>query len=292
LNGSGSASSRSDSALSNESNEGASSTTNSDKSIVDLDTIVEKWVSYMWDKTRSKQDSKIEFEDLDIVINWQKCQMTHDESRFHMEPTSMKVPNTQTLFRTFFTNNTDQEQEYSFKTERTTRQACSFTFVKAFARDKQAGITFKIPQDIVEIGGGMRSEQSVECGKDETKEEDVTWGVDSMIRVKPHSRTCAELVINELQLDRQFSVDTRLSGRIIVILNNKREANAFVKSFSGNIVEIVRFAIEKAWLPPNNSNIFEIIDVNGVKMVKSTVRGKCKFRLGVEQHVTLHEEKI
>ena len=60
-----------------------------------------------------------------------------------------------------------------------------------------------------------------------------------MIRVKPNSRTQASLVINELELERNFTVETRLRGRLIVTLNSRKENNLFVKSFSGDIVEII-----------------------------------------------------
>ena len=45
------------------------------------------------------------------------------------------------------------------------------------------------------------------------------------------------------------------------------------------------------WLPRNSSN-FEIITLNnGDKMVKSNLRGKCKFNLGIQQHIEINEEK-
>lgn len=50
-------------------------------------------------------------------------------------------------------------------------------------------------------------------------------------------------------------------------------------------------AIERKWFPPKSCK-FEIIEVNGVKTVKAGLKGKCRFRLGVEQHVTLDEEKL
>jgi len=62
-----------------------------------------------------------------------------------------------------------------------------------------AAMSFKIPGDICEIGGGIRCEQAIEMGKDETKEEEVKWSVDSVIKVKPFTKTSAELIINELE---------------------------------------------------------------------------------------------
>lgn len=168
----------------------------------------------MWQMSKGK--SKYEFEDLDIVVNWAKVTLEQDEARFDSQRNTSsihsQVPTTQTLFRTYFTNRTDMEQEYSFQTSRITRQSCGFSFVKGFCREKEGGVKFKLPEDIIEIGGGIRSEQSVECGKDQTKEEEVCWSVDSMIKVKPHTKTRASLVISELQLERNFTLETRLKG--------------------------------------------------------------------------------
>lgn len=188
-----------------------------DRTIVDLDLIVEKWITYMWEKTKLAQSSKApkcELEDLDIVVNWARVELTQSDAQFErgQSPRS-HAPIAQTLFRTYFINNTTQEQEYSFKTERSTRQSCGFSFTKGFCREKEGGVTFKIPQDIIEIGGGLRSEQFVEAGKDQTKEETITWAVDSVIKVQPHTKTSASLVITELEFDRNFTLETKLKGR-------------------------------------------------------------------------------
>lgn len=244
----------------------------------------------MWEKTKTKQTAKCDFEDLEILVNWNKVELVQDDAKFEQTSQISKKPQQQTLFKTYFTNKTNQEQEYSFKTERTTRQSCGFSFIKGFSREKEGGINFKIPQEIVEIGGGIRSEHSVECGKDQTKEENITWGVDSNIKVKPKSRTCASLIINELELTKNFTVETRLRGRLTVVLNNRKD-NQFIKLFSHDIVEIIRQAMEKHWLPPNSS-IFEIVEINGTKFARTVVKGICKFRLGVEQFVELNEENL
>ena len=77
---------------------------------------------------------------------------------------------------------------------------------------------------------------------------------------------------------------------------NTRENNQFVKSFSGDIVEIIRKAIESLWLPAASSSVFEIVEASnsssGERYARSILRGKCNFRLGVEQHVELTEESI
>lgn len=259
----------------------------------------------MWDVTRNKKDS-LTLDDCDIEVNWARVDLTQEEPRFDRDDaqgadvTKSKVldelfrahkPKSQTLFRTCFTNNTDQEQEYSFKTERRTRQECCFSFNRGFARGKEGTIAFRVPKEILEIGGGIRSEQSVECGKDQVKEEEVSWAVDSLIRVQPHCRTVASLVINEVEIVRNFSIETRLRGRLTVKLFNRYD-NKFVKSMSADIVEIIKQASEKYWIPAS-SRVFDIEKgSDGQDYAVSVIKGSVKFKLSVEQHVTLDEQKI
>jgi hypothetical protein len=80
-----------------------------------------------------------------------------------------------------------------------------------------------LPHEILEIGSGIRNQHLVEFGKDETKEEEIKWGVDSLIRVPPHTCTTAELVITEHQLDRNFTVDVKIKGKKKQIPENLHE---------------------------------------------------------------------
>ena len=73
-------------------------------------------------------------------------------------------------------------------------------------------LKIKIIGDIVEIGGGIKSEQRIECGKDQTNEEEVTWGCDSMIKVDPFTKTSASLIITEIEMKRDFFVTTYFKG--------------------------------------------------------------------------------
>ncbi len=148
-------------------------------------------------------------------------------------------------------------------------------------------MSFKIPGDICEIGGGVRCEQAVEMGKDETKEEEVKWGVNSIIKVQPHTKTSAELIINELELERNFKANMILKGRLVAHLHNKKD-KGFVKAFSGDIIQILKTAVEKHWLPSDSTSRIHF------DQKKATIEfhGKCKFRLGVEQHVNIHEEEL
>lgn len=79
------------------------------------------------------------------------------------------------------------------------------------------------------------------------------------------------------------------SGRLIITLCHKKDG--FLKSLSADITQILSLANEKLWIPKNAAN-FEVLNVNGNRLVKSSLYGKCKFRLGLEQHIEINEEKF
>jgi hypothetical protein len=102
------------------------------------------------------------------------------------------MPKSQILFRTHFSNNTDREQEYSLRAERSTLTTLNFSFLRGFTKEKEGTVTFKLPNEVLEVGGGLRHEQRVDYGKDSTFETQMTWSADSAIRVAPSSKANAE----------------------------------------------------------------------------------------------------
>ena len=80
-------------------------------------------------------------------------------------------------------------------------------------------------------------------------------------------------------------------GRLNVVLNSKRDNNAFVKSFAGDIATILAMAVEKHWIQ-GETNRVQFLTVNGAEIAKMECSGKCKVKLGVEQHINLKEERI
>jgi hypothetical protein len=101
-----------------------------------LDTVIEKYIQWAWELSKNKQQSKIDYDELNVTIDWARVEFLYDEPKFEKTSTQL-MPHTQTLFKTHFTNRTDLDQEYSFKTERATKQTCSFTFTKGFSKDKE-----------------------------------------------------------------------------------------------------------------------------------------------------------
>ena len=107
------------------------------KLIIDLDYVVEKFIMYMNNETK---EGKIKnYDDVEIIVNWKRVEIIQDDAKFNLafDDSTPKIPISQTLFRTTFTNTTNTEQEYSFKTERKTAQTCSYTFQQGFCKTKE-----------------------------------------------------------------------------------------------------------------------------------------------------------
>jgi hypothetical protein len=79
------------------------------------------------------------YDDVEIIVNWKRVEIIQDDAKFNLafDDSTPKIPISQTLFRTTFTNTTNTEQEYSFKTERKTAQTCSYTFQQGFCKTKE-----------------------------------------------------------------------------------------------------------------------------------------------------------
>lgn len=78
----------------------------------------------------------------------------------------VRLPKSQILFRTNFNNKTTNEQSYVFKTERFTRSTFKFIFTNRLTKSQESLVIFRLPNEIVEIGGGIKCEQDIEFGKD------------------------------------------------------------------------------------------------------------------------------
>ncbi len=110
--------------------------------IADLDSMIEKYIN--WWLYTEKPKGRPKYEDLDVDVNWKKLVITQEDAVFE-QGTNDSQPSSVTLFKTQFINRTSQPQQFSFKTERTTRQVCGFSFNRGFSREAEASVSIKIP---------------------------------------------------------------------------------------------------------------------------------------------------
>jgi hypothetical protein len=100
-----------------------------------------------------------------ITINWKRVVFNQNKTHYYGSP-PVRLPKSQILFRTSFNNKTTNEQSYIFKTERFTRSTFKFTFTNRLIKSQESMVIFRLPEEIVEIGGGIKREQNVEFGQD------------------------------------------------------------------------------------------------------------------------------
>ncbi|KAI0990178.1 hypothetical protein GJ496_000705 [Pomphorhynchus laevis] len=225
--------------------------------ISNLDEIVEDWIWNVWHLTRQRKQRKYSREDLLIEIDWKRVSFEQDE--------------------TYFTNNTENEQDYSLKAERSTSVDLSVFFSKGFRREEEKYLQLKLPNDVVEAGGSIKHEQSIEMGKEQNYSSSVSWAVDSSIRVPPHSKTSAELVLTEENFSANFSFNIKIKGTISVTIRSRKDGK-FVKWICGDISTIIEDAIKRGL---KNFEIWK-------NEVMCTMTGTIKLRYGVEQNVVIN----
>ncbi|VDM50878.1 unnamed protein product [Toxocara canis] len=173
------------------------------KDLVDLEAIILNWAKQIFEVTKTRDEAKINKKHLQYTINWShmfnECLEPH-YSIYGVDMNSTKQSKCeQVLFKSTFTNTTEREQEYSFKTERATRSAVTVAVEKGVCRGVDMELKLKTPCEIVEANAGFHNEVSVVHVGENTVEEELTWGVDSTVRVPPMCETIAQLVILEDQ---------------------------------------------------------------------------------------------
>lgn len=257
------------------------------RQMIDLDELVEQWAWYMWNRTKTKAFSHYKREDLIISINWKRVNFTQNNVHFYGSP-PIRLPQSQILFRTNFNNKTNCEQAYQLKTERSTRSTFRFTFTQSLTKSQESVIIFRLPEEIVEVGGGVKREQSIGFGQDTEKDYEMRWSVNSQIRVAPRTCTKAELVIDEEEFHGDFSLPIQFYGRITATVSARQSPNVYLKFMDGDIVQIIRDVLE------TNRRLtgLEIQQQENLSIVQFTMRGKCAFRYGIQQHVVLNQESI
>ena len=248
---------------------------------VDLEDIVKKWAVQMYDMTKSKEQARIPKDHLVFNFNWKRIKFVHHEPEFH-NPSKPTQPKSQILFRTNFTNTTDQDQEYSFKTERTTCSVCEVNFERTITIGMEMNLSLKTPCEIFEANAGFKRELSVTNAQGQCIEESLSWGVDSQIKVPARTRTSAELVVKEDEYGGPFTIRTEIAGKMLVSVTNGRDNNSFLKSIEGDISEIIKPETENGFKGFTREN----------KVISFVTKGSCHFRYGIEQNVTVSQQSL
>lgn len=240
--------------------------------LIDLEELVRVWVNdFPLDKGQRKDADDI----LSTDINWNHVRIHHGKTEYY-DQVKQSTPKTHVLFTAHFTNDTDQQQVYTLKTERRTKSTCNISMEKCYTIGFNVDIKLCPPNPVIEANAGFKGEMSVKKADEESFEEELVWSVDNQISVPPKYKTKADLVLKEDEYTSHFKCETKFEGKIHVTLRSKRD-NSPITTLTGDVRHI--FRADQGFR----------VDKTGIYYVS---QGRCKCRFGIEQHVKLSQTAI
>ena len=207
-------------------------------------------------------------------------------SRQASKPHVDNLVHSSVLFQTHYSNNTGEQQEYTMRTEKTTRSTCTTSLDHSFTKGMEMSVTMKSPGELVEASAGFHAEETLTNSAGQEFGEELTWGVESLIKVKTLHRADAQLIVEEKKNKGDFEVITTAYGMVYVTFTNKADNNSFVKATRHDLAAIVTWYMDN-----NKKHEFVTVDKNS-KIVTIRTKGRCNFRYGVKQEIEVNEVPI
>ncbi|XP_076450988.1 uncharacterized protein LOC143286921 [Babylonia areolata] len=247
--------------------------------ITDLEELIKIWAWDTFLRTRQKDHSKLQYNDVRLEVNWSRLKMTSSSPEYS-DQQFVEKPQSQVVFRSTYENLTESPQDHSFHTERTTVSSCTTSVSKGFSKGMHLEVKLGLPDEVAGATAGFGREVNMESTDESTREEIMTWSINSNIKVPGHHRTIAELVVHEKQFSAKFKVSVQIKGQVLVVVTNLKDNNSFVQSIEGDFSEIMKTLSDK--VDPKTVTFDK-------RMVRWEMEGTCCFRFGVEQRVKLRE---
>ncbi|XP_013393075.1 uncharacterized protein LOC106169612 [Lingula anatina] len=263
-----------------------------DKCIVDADTVILDWAKKWYDENMKKgleklhKGEKLDWEAINIDLKKQvgddKLRLVPDEGadierdeKISDEDASTgpKQQRAYVLFRSCFNNDTCGDQEHTLRTERRTNSTCQVSISEGCRIG--GGFSLNVPNPVIEANVGFSKELEITEGKETTTERELTWTLDSLIKVPAKTKITAEMQVKEAEYQGKFELKTYIRGRFEVVLSKN---GCHLGTIKGSNLKKV-FTKEHGFKE----------DAAGVYIV---TRGTCHFRYGIEQNLRLYEEKL
>lgn len=247
--------------------------------VTDIEEIVKTWAWTSFVKTRGKDFQKLKIDEVKMDVNWSRVRFTPSAPEYS-DTSMVDQPNSKIVFTSTFENNTDSSQEHSFTTERTTVCTSTTSISKGYTQGFNLELKIGLPDEVASATAGFGRETSVESTEETTKEQSITWSVNSSIQVPGRLKTTASMVVKEKEFNGKFKLNVRVRGMVIVTFTNLRDNNSYMHTSEGDISQILS----------------EAKGYSGYKIEEKTaifdVEGQSKFRFGVEQRVKLDEKPL
>lgn len=251
---------------------------------VDLENVVQKWAETMFKASKTGSHSRIPKTSLQYKINWDKVHFVHGKQEPVIKAKPSRMPKSQVLFRTVFTNRTDREQEYSFQTSRETTSTCDVSMQRCYTVGSEVNISVQTPAEVLSANAGFHRELSLTKASSTVISETLTWKVDGQIKVDKGQMTTAELVVSEEKLSDQFTITSQIFGKLLVVVTNRQDNNSLLEVFDGDIVEIIKGA-------QLDGDELASFSCQG-DVAEFVSKGSYAFHYAMEQHIDLSQEDV
>ena len=274
---------------------------------IDIEQIVKDWAWRQYDRTATRKQRRLREKEkknssryLSVTLDWsevkfvdttdwpklaeQKTEENPNDSGVQMAAAASDT-HANILFQTKFTNNTQDGQEYTLKTEKTTRSSCSTEVETSYTKGIEMSLNLKTPGEIFEANAGYSRELTLTNNAGETLEEELTWGVESLIKVKAEHIAEAQLVVNEKKYTGDFVVVTKIRGYVFVNFTNIKDNNSLVKATGHDVAEILK---EYLQMQRRIGEALDYVEVQDDTVVIRT-KGHCQFRFGIKQEVVVNQ---
>lgn len=259
--------------------------------LYDIQADVKAWALNTFYQVATKKQRKLNANQLDLRLIWDDIVVTHSDPEYSDNRVAA-VPKSHSLFSTTFRNNTDSEQEYSFRTERCTRSVAEIELSRGLVTSRELGLKLTLPNNVLEANAGFHRELSLNSSTRQSTEEELSWGVDTRIPVPPKRCAFAEVKVKEEQITSAFRFVTTLHGRMRAVFYYKQNFICCVEGDLGTVIESeLRSRTPRkdgsrphVWVEPRKN-------APG-KMVLIETSGRCLFRFGVHQEVEVSERQL
>ncbi|XP_064644388.1 uncharacterized protein LOC135498142 [Lineus longissimus] len=251
--------------------------------VVDVEDIIlqyaRKWFEDLEQRPLEKKFGKLPWEQLSVEVDRTRLIVEHDNALHEKEQEDQAVgeysPRHSVLFKSNYENTTGSPLNYQICTERRTRTSVALTITKGFCFG--AGFEIKLGPPALEANLGLSSELSFEKSVQTTKEQEVSWTLNTQVNVPPHTRTTVELVVKDDEYKGTFGIRSYFSGKIYVDVS--KDNTQLTRLIIGDLKQIFKEEMGFKRCPKSKRIYF---DTHGI----------CNCRYGVEQQVKISETPI
>lgn len=249
------------------------------QNIVDIQNLVEESAWEMYSdgrpKTFPKSKKKVRLE-----LDWTGVKFIPMTTRYFDEQADEDECNI--LLETVFTNNSNNEQRHSWKTEQQTTATCKSSITKGYTTGMNVGLTLAAPGGVIGTTAGFSKGFTVESVLQNEDQRIMTWSADSVLLVGRMSKVTAKLQIIERKTSYKFETKVAVKG-VVKGQFFKGKSKTLLMEYNANM---------RTYL---HENMESIKDADGITLVEETnegsflkIEGKCLFKYGIKQEIVIN----